>query len=431
VLTRAGLSGSDQLALLAAATALDPRRLRAGQVIHLRRPVQSPAADRVTVRSSPEDRISVRRAGGDSGWVPTAERIAWTPTAVVATGTITRTLYDALDSAVADSVLPRGERVALAWAIADVYDWEIDFTRDVRGGDRVRVLFERLESAEGERRFGRVLAARVEVASRPSYAFWFEPDSGKGGFFDDQGRSLRRAFLRAPLEFRRISSRFGGRYHPIRKSWRSHQGTDYAADAGTPVRATAVGTVVQAGYSGGYGLMVELRHANGIRTRYGHLSRLGVGIRRGAHVTQRQTVGLVGSTGLSTGPHLHYEFLVNGRPTNPQRRDAGTGRSVPAAQRAFFDETRAPCSAGSSRRRSSSPPCRTRREPRRRPRGSTSHPPLSIRGALSRHRRPGRARRAFAARRRSARRGAYLCRRRGSMGALRRPRPRLRCGRQP
>ena len=341
VLTRAGLSGSDHLALLAAATALDPRRLRAGQVIHLRRPVQSPAADRVTVRSSPEDRISVRRAGGDTGWVQTAERIAWTPTAVVATGTITRTLYDALDSAVADSVLPRGERVALAWAIADVYDWEIDFTRDVRGGDRVRVLFERLESAEGERRFGRVLAARVEVASRPSYAFWFEPDSGKGGFYDDQGRSLRRAFLRAPLEFRRISSRFGGRYHPIRKSWRSHQGTDYAADAGTPVRATAEGTVVQAGYSGGYGLMVELRHANGIRTRYGHLSRLGVGIRRGAHVTQRQTVGLVGSTGLSTGPHLHYEFLVNGRPTNPQRRDAGTGRAVPAAQRAFFDETRA------------------------------------------------------------------------------------------
>ena len=341
VLTRAGLSGSDQLALLAAATALDPRRLRAGQVIHLRRPLQSPAADRVTVRSSPEDRISVRRAGGDSGWVQTAERIAWTPTALVVTGTITRTLYDALDSAVADSVLPRGERVALAWAIADVYDWEVDFTRDVRGGDRVRVLFERLESAEGERRFGRVLAARVEVASRPSYAFWFESDSGKGGFYDAQGRSLRRAFLRAPLEFRRISSRFGGRYHPIRKSWRSHQGTDYAADAGTPVRATAEGTVVQAGYSGGYGLMVELRHANGIRTRYGHLSRLGVGIRRGAHVTQRQTVGLVGSTGLSTGPHLHYEFLVNGRPTNPQRRDAGTGRAVPTAQRAFFDETRA------------------------------------------------------------------------------------------
>jgi murein DD-endopeptidase MepM/ murein hydrolase activator NlpD len=341
VLGRAGLSGREQAALLAAAAALDPRRLRAGQVVHLRRPVQAHAADRVTVRVSPEQRVSVRRAGGDSGWIQAVERIAWSPTLMVATGTISRTLYDALDSAIADAILPRGERVALAWALADVYDWEIDFTRDVRDGDRVRVLFERLESAEGERRFGRVLAARVDVAGAPSYAYWFEPDSGRGGFYDERGRSLRRAFLRAPLEFRRISSRFGGRYHPIRKTWRSHQGTDYAADAGTPVRATADGSVAKAGYAGGYGLMVELRHANGIRTRYGHLSRLGVGIRPGARVAQRQTVGLVGSTGLSTGPHLHYEFLVNGRPTNPQRRDAGTGKAIPLALRARFDEARA------------------------------------------------------------------------------------------
>jgi murein DD-endopeptidase MepM/ murein hydrolase activator NlpD len=341
VLGRAGLSGREQVALLTAATTLDPRRLRAGQVVHLRRPVHQRVADRVMVRLSPEVRVAVRRAGGDSGWIQTAERIAWAPTVMVATGTITRTLYDALDSAIADTTLPRGERVALAWAIADVYDWEIDFTRDTRSGDRVRVVFERLESAEGERRFGRVLAARVEVASTPSYAYWFEPDSGKGGFYDDQGRSLRRAFLRVPLEFRRISSRFGGRYHPIRRTWRKHQGTDYAADAGTPVRATADGSVVKAGYAGGLGLMVELRHANGIRTRYGHLSRLGAGIRPGARVAQRQTVGLVGSTGLSTGPHLHYEFLVNGRPTNPQRRDAGTGKAVPLAWRARFDETRA------------------------------------------------------------------------------------------
>jgi murein DD-endopeptidase MepM/ murein hydrolase activator NlpD len=341
LLTRAGIPGPEQVDLLAAASAIEPRRLRAGQVVQLRRPTHAPAADRVTVRSSPEQRVSLRRGGGDSGWIETVERIEWTPTAVVASGTITRTLYDALDSAIADSALPRAQRVALAWAIADVYDWEVDFTRDVRPGDAVRVLFERLESAEGERRFGRVLAARVEVAGQPSDAFWFESDPGRGGYYDRHGRSLRRAFLRAPLEFRRVSSRFGGRYHPIRKTWRKHQGTDYAAEAGTPVRATADGSVVRAGYWGGLGLMVELRHANGIRTRYGHLSRLGAGVRVGARVTQRQTVGLVGSTGLSTGPHLHYEFLVNGRPTNPQRRDAGTGRAVPTAQRAAFDATRA------------------------------------------------------------------------------------------
>ena len=341
VLTRAGLSGREQAALLAAATALDPRRLRSGQVVQLRRPLGADAVDRVVLRASPERRIRLRRAGGDSGWVQTDETIVWTPVPMLASGTITHTLYDALDSTVVDTALPAGERTALAWAIADVYDWQIDFTRDVRPGDRVRVLFERLESPEGERRFGRILAAKIDAAGTPNFAFWFAPDSGTGGFYDETGRSLRRAFLRAPLEFRRISSRFGGRYHPILKTWRSHTGTDYAANAGTPVRATADGVVMRAGRSGGLGLSIEIRHANGIRTRYGHLSRLAKGIAAGARVSQRQTIGYVGSTGLSTAPHLHYEFLVNGRQTNPLRRDAGSGRPIATALRARYDATRA------------------------------------------------------------------------------------------
>lgn len=340
VLTRAGLSGREQVALLAAATALDPRRLRAGQVVHLRQPVGATAADRVMVRASPERRVWLRRAAGDSGWVQTVEAIAWTPVPVVATGTITRTLYDALEGPGSDTTLPAGERIALAWAIADVYDWQIDFTRDVRAGDRVRVLFEQLESSEGERRFGRILAAKVDAAGTPNLAYWFEPDSGRGGYYDEAGRSLRRAFLRAPLAFRRISSRFGGRYHPILKRWRSHTGTDYAADAGTPVRATADGVVMRASRHAGLGLSVEIRHANGIRTRYGHLSRLGKGIAAGVRVTQRQTIGYVGSTGLSTGPHLHYEFLVNGRQTNPLRRDGGSGKPIAAALRPRYEATR-------------------------------------------------------------------------------------------
>ncbi len=340
VLTRAGLSGREQATLLATATQLDARRLRAGQVVHLRRPLDRAAVDRVMIRPSADRRVWLQRASAGD-WVQTEETIPWTVVSVVATGIITRTLYDALDSAIADTALPAGERIGLAWAIADVYDWEIDFTRDVRPGDRVQVLFERLESPDGERRFGRVVAARVDAAGTPSYAFWFEPDSGSGGYFDDKGRSLRRAFLRTPLEFRRISSRFGGRYHPILKTWRRHQGTDYAAAAGTPVRATADGTVTQAARSGGYGLLVEVRHASGIRTRYGHLSRLAKGIGVGARVSQRQTVGYVGATGLATGPHLHYEFLVNGRPTNPQRKDAGSGRPVPPAQRASYETARA------------------------------------------------------------------------------------------
>jgi murein DD-endopeptidase MepM/ murein hydrolase activator NlpD len=129
--------------------------------------------------------------------------------------------------------------------------------------------------------------------------------------------------------------------HPILHKTRRHDGVDYAADYGTPVRATADGIVTRAGRDGGYGNLVELRHANGIRTRYGHLSGFARGLRVGGRVSQGETIGYVGSTGLSTGPHLHYEFLINGRPTNPQRTSAGAGASIPTALRAAFDSLRA------------------------------------------------------------------------------------------
>jgi murein DD-endopeptidase MepM/ murein hydrolase activator NlpD len=338
VLTQAGIAGADQAALLAAATALDARRLRAGTVLQFRRLRSDPAADRLTLRPSLERRVSLARR--DSAWIESVETIPWRVTRLRVSGRIGSSLYEAVDAAVPDSLLPPAERVALAWAIADVYDWVVDFTRDVRPGDRYDVVLDRLESPEGERRFGRIWAARVDAARVPNYAFYFEGGADPG-FYDADGRSLRRAFLRTPLQFRRVSSRFGGRFHPILKQWRSHAGIDYSAASGTPVRATADGSVARAGRDGGYGNLVELRHVNGIRTRYGHLSRFGPGIAPGARVRQGQTIGYVGSTGLSTGPHLHYEFLVNGRPTNPRRQDAGSGRPVPDVQRSAFAAERA------------------------------------------------------------------------------------------
>jgi murein DD-endopeptidase MepM/ murein hydrolase activator NlpD len=340
VLSRAGITGRAYTAFLAAATGIPARRLQPGLVFEFRRLKGDSVTQRVMVRTAPESRIAVSRRGGDSGWVQFVESIPWTVTRLRAMGTIESSLYDALDRAISDSFLPLGQRRQLAWEIADVYDWEVDFTHDLRPGDRFDVLIERLESSEGERRFGRILAARVDVAHTPSYAFYFEADGGVRGFYDEQGRSLRRAFLRAPLEFRRVSSRFGGRYHPILKQWRSHQGTDYAAGYGTPVRATADGVVTKAGREGGYGNLVELRHGNGIRTRYGHLSAFGRGVFIGARVKQGEWVGYVGATGLATGPHLHYEFIVNGRPTNPQRKDAGPVLKVPDRLRAAFDTLR-------------------------------------------------------------------------------------------
>ena len=335
VLTRAGITGREYVRFMKAMHTLNPRRLQPGLVFEVRRLKGAAVANRLGVRLDPEKQLWMTRLDGDSGWKEIVEDIPWTTERLRTTAVIQSNLYDALDTAIPDSFLPLRQRVALAWEIADVYDWEVDFTRDLRPGDRVEVLIERLESPEGERRLGRILAARVDVAGSPSFAFAYEK-----GFYDERGRSLRRAFLRAPLHYRQISSRFGGRYHPILRRWRSHQGTDYAAGYGTPVRATADGTVTRVGRDGGYGNMVEIRHANGIRTRYGHLSKFAKGLRVGQRIGQEQTIGYVGSTGLSTGPHLHYEFLVNGRPTNPQRKDFGAGEPVPAKSRAAFDSVR-------------------------------------------------------------------------------------------
>ena len=340
VLARGGVRGRDYVAFLAAAKSLPVRRLRPGLAFHFRRLKADSVTTSVTVRLSRDRRLGIARAA--VGWTETVDTIPWTITRIRVTGLIETSLYDALDKAVADSFLPPVERRQLAWAIADVYDWEVDFTRDIRPGDRFTVLFERLDSSEGERRFGRILSARVDVARTPDYAFYFEdPDQtnsrGVTGFYDERGRSLRRAFLRAPLQFRRVSSRFGARFHPILHRWRAHEGVDFSAPYGTPVRATADGIVTRVGREdGGYGNVIDLRHANGIRTRYGHLSAFAQGLHTGERVQQGETIGYVGSTGLSTGPHLHYEFLVNGRPTNPQRKDMGAGTPVPKRLQAEY-----------------------------------------------------------------------------------------------
>lgn len=335
VLERAGITGREYVSFMNAKQTLNPRRMQPGLVFEVRRVKGQAVANRLAVRVDPGKRVVMTRLGGDSGWKEIVEDIPWTTERLRTTAVIQSNLYDALDAAIPDSFLPRPQRVALAWAIADVYDWEVDFTRDIRPGDRVEVLIERLQSPHGERRLGRILAARVDVAGSPSFAFKFDR-----GFYDERGRSLRRAFLRAPLRYRHISSRFGGRYHPMLRRWRSHQGTDYAAAYGTPVRATADGVVMKVGREGGYGNMIEIRHANGIRTRYGHLSKFAKGLHVGQRVGQEQTIGYVGSTGLSTGPHLHYEFLVKGRPTNPQRKDFGAGAPVRGTSQAAFDSVR-------------------------------------------------------------------------------------------
>jgi murein DD-endopeptidase MepM/ murein hydrolase activator NlpD len=316
------------------------RKLPAGLVFSFRRKLTDSVPSQVVVRTGREQRLNLQLVG--NSWTVTPEAIPWRSELVSLEGPIDNSLYEALDAEVADSVLNGGERVRLAWDLADIYAWQVDFSRDIRPGDRFEILAERLVSPEGEVRFGRVVAGTLTAGGQTYSAFWFAGAGGKGQFYDEDGRSLHRQFLRAPLQFRRISSRLSsGRLHPILGIVRRHEGTDYAADVGTPVLAVGDGTVSQAGWAGGYGNLIELRHKNGITTRYGHLSRFRAGLHVGEKVAQGDVIGYVGSTGLATGPHLHYEFRVAGVSRDPARVDLGSGDPVPGSLRAEFDRQRA------------------------------------------------------------------------------------------
>lgn len=336
LLARQGVEGVDFAAL---APGLDPRRLRAGLVFSFARPAPDSTPSSISVRLSPERQVTLRRAA--DGWAADVDSIPWHPDSVRIEGGIDNSLYEALDAQVPDRTLGVAERQRLAWGLADVYAWQVDFTRDIQPGDHFEVAFERLVSAGGEVRFSRVLASDLRNGGRSLTAFRFGADDGRTAFYDAAGKSLRRAFLRAPVEFRRISSAFArARYHPVLGRVRRHEGTDYAAAPGTPVEAAGEGVVLRAGRVGGYGNLIELRHRNGITTRYGHLRAFARGIRAGRHVSQGQTIGYVGSTGLATGPHLHYEFRVNGVPRDSRRVNLGNGEPIAARERAAFGRER-------------------------------------------------------------------------------------------
>ncbi|HEU4681926.1 MAG TPA: M23 family metallopeptidase [Gemmatimonadales bacterium] len=319
------------------ALALNPRRLRPGMIFKFRQVVGDSAPSHVVVRTSPEQRVTFRRIA--TGWNAESQPVRWRAQETRVEGAIDNSLYEALDAGVSDAQLDGGNRQRLAWALADVYAWEVDFTRDIRPGDRFQVVFERLVSEDGEVRFGRVLASDLTISGKSLTAVRFEPGNGRSAiYYDANGGSLRRAFLRAPVEFRRISSNFARtRFHPVLGRVRRHEGTDYSARPGTPVMAAGNGVVLRAGWVGGYGNLVELRHLNGITTRYGHLRGIARKVRRGVRVEQGQTIGYVGSTGLASGPHLHYEFRVNGVAKDSRRVKIGAGAPVAAKERPAFE----------------------------------------------------------------------------------------------
>jgi murein DD-endopeptidase MepM/ murein hydrolase activator NlpD len=195
---------------------------------------------------------------------------------------------------------------------------DIDFHRELRKGDTFSVVYEAM-TADGEPASwapsGRVLSAEFVSNGKAHQAMWFADASGKGSYFGFDGQSKRRAFLASPMEFSRVTSGFAMRFHPLLQTWRAHTGVDYSAPTGTPVRSVGDGVVEFAGWQNGYGNVIEVRHANERSTLYAHLSRMDV--RKGQSVEQGQRIGAVGTTGRSTGPHLHFEFLVGGRHQDP------------------------------------------------------------------------------------------------------------------
>jgi murein DD-endopeptidase MepM/ murein hydrolase activator NlpD len=259
------------------------------------------------------------------------------------TGTITSSLYNALNES-GVGVLPPSARHQLAWSLADNFEYKVDKIRDLHQGDKFHLLVERLQKPNGAIIVNKILGARLALSNShsPLEAIHFDPPGGGSTqYYDASGMSLRAAFLRAPVAFRRISSIFGARKHPIFGEWRNHTGTDYAAAMGTPVRAIGDGVVIFAGKKGGYGNMIDIRHRNGMVSRYGHMRNFAPGMKRGMRVGMGSTIGFVGMTGWATGPHLHFEIRVDGVAHDPKLAlQSRGGEPIPASERALFQKMR-------------------------------------------------------------------------------------------
>jgi murein DD-endopeptidase MepM/ murein hydrolase activator NlpD len=266
-------------------------------------------AERAEQAATSFTRLTLERVAGL--WQARLDNAPLQPQVRLGSGTIRSTLFAATDEA----RIPDG----ISAQLAEVFSNDIDFQRELRVGDTFSVVYEAL-TADGEPitwndGAGRVLAAEFVNAGERHRAIWFATDGGKGGYFGPDGISKQRSFLSSQMAFSRVTSGFAMRFHPLLQTWRAHKGVDYGAPQGTPIRAVGEGVVGFSGWQNGYGNAVEVRHSNGRATFYAHMSR--VDVRAGQRVEQGQTIGAVGATGWATGPHLHFEFRVNGDVQDP------------------------------------------------------------------------------------------------------------------
>jgi murein DD-endopeptidase MepM/ murein hydrolase activator NlpD len=235
-----------------------------------------------------------------------------------------------------DSMGQGHQNLRLALQLSDIFTWDIDFAADLRNNDSFKIIVEGLYLDGEFKKYGEILASEFSNNGDVYRAYAFK-QNGKTAYYDETGESLRKNFLKSPLSFRRISSGFSKvRNHPILKIRRAHQGIDYAAAMGTPVSAAGDGTVLFAGRKGQYGNLIIIKHRNSYQTYYGHLSKIGKGVRNGVQVEQGKVIGYVGATGLATGPHLHYEMRIHNSPVNPMSLKIPRGAAIPETAMVAF-----------------------------------------------------------------------------------------------
>jgi murein DD-endopeptidase MepM/ murein hydrolase activator NlpD len=339
LLVRAGAERADaQAAVAALKTLFDPRKLKQGQEIEVTLAPEAGGTGRAAEADpGPLRLIAINfREGATKDFSILREAQGFAAQETVrpllrgharASGVITDSLYlAALDAGVPNDVIEE---------LIRLYSFDVDFQRDIQPGDRFDVFFERFLDEEGEiAKNGAILAASLTVGGKDLRLWRHTSPNGASDYFDSQGHSARKALLKTPVDGARLTSRFGRRHHPILGYSKMHQGVDFGAPAGTPIRAAGSGVVEKAGWYGAYGKYVRLRHNGSYSTAYAHMNRIAVN--PGSRVTQGQVIGAVGSTGRSTGPHLHYEILHGGKPVNPLKVKLPTGRKLAGEELANF-----------------------------------------------------------------------------------------------
>lgn len=334
-LRSAGLDGVQTDRVIGALQGVfDFRRSRVGD--QLRLVFRDGELEHLDYRQSPVDEWQVRRDG---------ERYVASKREIEVETQVSRVELE-VQSSLYDAATTAGEDPTIAMALADVFAWDIDFYVDVRKGDHVRCLVEKVLSKGRLLRYGEVLAAeyRGESVGTKRVFRWQLPD-GEWSYFQEDGTSARKAFLKSPLKFAHVTSRFGMRFHPVLEYLKAHQGVDYAAAVGTPVWSVADGTVTVAGNTGTGGNTVCVRHRNGFETCYLHLSSYGAGVRSGSRIAQKQIIGYSGNTGRTTGPHLHFAMKRNGAFVNPLNQKFPRSEPVPPTLLTLFREAVTPIAA--------------------------------------------------------------------------------------